>query len=176
VRFCTYYRICSRRILIINNKISSFFFLKNCGYVGHEEDRSKGTGSLYKTVILCSHNTSSTFILSTPHFQISMIIFTQQVQGTTRTRIIPRFQTRSAKPMRALPISQAVYVFRRKTSPRIQNSVPRSALSLGSLSDANLRPVSCPSQAAPARHRLPSSDMVPRLNVSGEILISFPPT
>jgi hypothetical protein len=36
---------------------------------------------------------------------------------------ISRFQARSATPKRILPISQAVYTFRRKTSPRIQKSI-----------------------------------------------------
>jgi hypothetical protein len=47
---------------------------------------------------------------------------------------------------------------------------------LGSSSEANLPPVSWSSEAAPARHRSEPVDKGPRLNVSGEILISFPPT
>ena len=96
--------------------------------------------TLHRTLTtLCSHKHPRHFSSRISEISGGIFLRTQnnKVQATTtptRTWIIPTLQTRSAKPIRVLPISQAVYVFRRKTSPRIQNSVPRSALSLGSLS------------------------------------------
>lgn len=140
----------------------------------YSEESATGTKTLLAMVIEIPR---STYIVTNALgiFQASDVLFSAHINNKVKANHSD-FQTRSAKPIRPLPISQAVYVFRRKTSPRIQNSVARSALSLGLLeARANLPPVSSASQDAPARHSVEPL-MGPRLNVSGEILISFPPT